>query len=314
MTQSPEFPELQWMPPASFSYGRVAGQPTVVVIHSTEGSEGPQSAEDGAAYDQRRTDGTSTHFFVDTDSVIQCVRTTDRAHHARATGNKIGIGFELCGRAGQTSTQWHDAASAPMLRLAATYVAKCCRKYDIPVRRLTVAQLRDGEKGICGHVDITNAFGESTHTDPGPNFPWTEMLEMVQAELNGDDDVSDVFTKPLGADVDNKTLDQLVQDVWYWARKGGNGMTALEAKLAKIQITADAALAAARSDDEAGIKAHIDAKVAELAQAQAATRDAILAALPAGSDPVSREELEEALRAALGDQAGADAARGGQPA
>jgi hypothetical protein len=30
---------------------------------------------------------------------------------------------------------------------------------------------------------VTLAFHESTHTDPGANFPWAEVLVMVKAEL-----------------------------------------------------------------------------------------------------------------------------------
>jgi hypothetical protein len=55
MTQSSEFPQYVWLgPPKSYTAGRKSGQPTVVVIHDTEGSEGITAAEDGAAYDRRR--------------------------------------------------------------------------------------------------------------------------------------------------------------------------------------------------------------------------------------------------------------------
>ena len=246
MAQSPEFPELKWVPPRAWNSGRAAGQPTVVVIHSTEGSEGPTSAEDGAAYDQRRTDGTSTHFFVDSNSVVQCVRTTDRANHARATGNKIGIGFELCGRAGQTAAQWHDANSFPMLKLAAKYVAKCCKKYGIPVRRLTVTQLRAGAKGICGHVDITHAFGESTHTDPGPAFPWGEFLTMVNAELNPQED-------------EMPTAQEIADAVWAKQIVGADGKTTYAASsyvrntLIGVQIDLPKQVGVLRSDVTAAL-------------------------------------------------------------
>lgn len=188
MAQSPEYPDLKWVPPRSWSSGRAAGQPTVIVIHTTEGSEHALSAEDGAAYDARRTDGTSTHYFHDENSTIQCVRTTDRAHTARANGNRIGIHHELCGRAGQGVTGWADASSQGELRQAAKQAARDARKWDIPVRHLTRAQLADGQKGFCGHVDITYAFpqDDGTHTDPGPNFPWTQFLNMVREEMEDD--------------------------------------------------------------------------------------------------------------------------------
>lgn len=184
-------------PPKSYTAGRRSGQPTVIVMHTTEGSEGPTSAEDGASYDARRTDGTSTHFFVDQNSVVQCVRTTDEAHAARTHGNDLGIQIEICGKAGQGSSGWADTASAATLENVARLCVKLRAKYPgrFPLRRLTTSQLRATwnnptatSGGFAGHVDCTNAFPEDngTHTDPGPSFPWNALLNRIEA-LEGDD-------------------------------------------------------------------------------------------------------------------------------
>jgi N-acetyl-anhydromuramyl-L-alanine amidase AmpD len=187
VAQSPEYPDLTWVPPKSWTKaGRTSVQ--LVVIHDTEGSEGLTSAEDGAAYDQRRTDGTSTHYFHDADSTVQCVRTEDLAHAARAQGNRRGIQHELCGKASQGAAGWADPVSQGTLRQAARQVARDCKKWGIPARKLSADQVGAGWKGICGHVDITNAFPQDngTHTDPGPAFPWPAFLKMVQAEMEDD--------------------------------------------------------------------------------------------------------------------------------
>jgi hypothetical protein len=215
MAQSSEYPDLRWMPPASWTNANRSSV-QLIVIHTTEGSEGPSSAEDGASYDQRRTDGTSTHFFHDSNSTVQCVRTADIAHTARHQGNLRGVQHELCGRAGQGNTGWADANSQGTLRQAAKQCARDAKKWGIPVRKLTTAQVADGARGFCGHVEITYAFPQDngTHTDPGPTFPWSDFLGMVQAELEGDmadltpqnlDDIALAVAVKLHKDLSDKT-------------------------------------------------------------------------------------------------------------
>lgn len=199
--QSSEYPDLQFVEPNAYGTGRDGKAVRYIVIHYTAGAERSTSAEDGAAYDARRTDGTSTHYFVDSDSVIQCVHTKNRGNAARHKGNRLGIQYELCGTV-QTRAQWLDAASLPTLRNAARQVARDCRKYNIPVRRLSVVETRrawtefpNGPRGIVGHVDCTNAYPEDggDHTDPGPAFPWDVFLDMVRDELapkQEDDDMT----------------------------------------------------------------------------------------------------------------------------
>jgi N-acetyl-anhydromuramyl-L-alanine amidase AmpD len=183
MAMSPEYPDLQWMPPKSWTDANRT-QVQLVVIHATEGSEHAQSAEDGASYDQERTDGTSTHYFHDSDSTVQCVRTEDQAHAARTQGNKRGIQHELCADAADT---WNDSYHQAVLRRAAKQAARDAKKWGIPIKKLSPAQVSAGNKGFCGHADITYAFPEDngTHTDPGSNFPWSQFLAMVEDE--GDD-------------------------------------------------------------------------------------------------------------------------------
>jgi N-acetyl-anhydromuramyl-L-alanine amidase AmpD len=215
MTQSPEYPDLLWMPPRSWSdANRTAVQ--LVVIHTTEGAARASAAEDGAAYDQRRTDGTSTHYFHDSDSTVQCVRTADQAHTARTQGNRRGIHHELCTRAGTAA--WGDAYHLAMLRRAAKQAARDAKKWGIPVRHVTADQVAAGAKGFCGHRDITAAFpaDNGTHTDPGANFPWSQFLDMVRAELEEDD------VAKFDAD-DKKMIDETVRAAITSALTGGLG-------------------------------------------------------------------------------------------
>lgn len=190
MARSQEYPDLAFVPPASYTVGR-PGAPQVVVIHYTAGHEGYNDAEAGAEYDGRRSDGTSAHYYHDANSTVQCVYTWNRAHTALYNGNNIGIHHELAATR-QTRAQWLDEVSDATLWVAAKQVARDCRKYGIPVRKLSSDQVRAGAKGICGHVDITYAFPEDhgDHSDPGPEFPWDVFLPRVKFLLDGGDVVS----------------------------------------------------------------------------------------------------------------------------
>jgi len=63
---------------------------------------------------------------------------------------------------------------------AADVVAQYCLKYDIPPQHLTNADLRAGRKGIIGHYQASEVYKKSTHTDPGPGFPWRFFIGSVQ--------------------------------------------------------------------------------------------------------------------------------------
>jgi hypothetical protein len=183
MAQSSEYKDLKWVAPRSWTNANRSSV-QLVVIHDTEGSAHAQSAEDGAAYDARRTDGTSTHYFHDSNSTVQCVLTADQAHTARSQGNRRGIHHELCARASWSRAKWLDADyGLPMLKVAAKQCARDAKKWGIPIRKLSVEQVRSGVKGFCGHADITRAFpaDRGSHTDPGPNFPWADFIGMVKA-------------------------------------------------------------------------------------------------------------------------------------
>lgn len=169
---APEFPgAVTGKNPKSFSPGRPYGKLIWVIIHSTEGSENDLAAENGNAYDARRTDGTSTHVFVDRNSVVQEVNSWDRAHAALAIGNNRGYQVELCGRAAQSALQWQDAQSGPALENAARHVAYVCRKYGIPPKWCTKADVDARRPGLMTHAMVTDWLA-GTHTDPGKSFPF----------------------------------------------------------------------------------------------------------------------------------------------
>lgn len=174
-----------------FGVNRPHGDPTLIVIHTIEGSEGPLSAENVASvWASPASPMASAHYNIDADSIVQCVKEGDRAWHTpgKLVGkwvNDISIGIEHAGKAGQTAVQWSDPYSVATLKLSAQLVAQLCHRYGIPALKLSPEELRLGKvAGICGHVDCTKATGTGDHWDPGPNFPWDWYIEQVQFYLS----------------------------------------------------------------------------------------------------------------------------------
>lgn len=151
--------------------GGARSRTQVVVIHATDNTA---SAHDEAQYATHREDQTSAHFYVDSSGIYEALQLENVAFGCFPHGNAISVQFELVG----LSNRIPDAT----MRKAAPYVAEVCRRFGIPVRKITGAQVAAGVKGICGHLDITNAFSSidgGDHTDPGSAFPWGTFINYV---------------------------------------------------------------------------------------------------------------------------------------
>lgn len=159
-----------------------------IVVHSTENTA---SARDEAGYARNRTDGTSSHYYVDGSEVIQSLNTDYGANHVGSwQGNRHGISYEFCGRASWTRDKWLASVD---LEAAARQMARDCATWGIPVRRLTVAQLGDLQRGITTHNDCRRAFGGTDHTDPGSNFPMDRLIELINGGIDMEiDDIKDL--------------------------------------------------------------------------------------------------------------------------
>lgn len=161
----------------------------LIVIHDMEAAETPNTAEAVANwFAGKSAPQASAHFCLDNNSIVQCVRVQDIAWHAKGA-NHNGVGIELAGFARQTQGQWADDFSSAMLELAAGLVGKLCSDLSLPVEYVDAAGIKAGGRGITTHADVTKAFRiQGGHTDPGPNFPMTDLVFLVQGyEVYPDD-------------------------------------------------------------------------------------------------------------------------------
>ena len=161
-------------------------QPRVIVIHSMEAPEKGNTAENVARFFQnpgKKQNGedrqVSAHLCIDNNSIVQCVFDNDIAFAAPGA-NHDGVQLELAGFARQTRGEWLDPFSILVLENAANAAAQYCLKYNIPVKHLTNAELKSGQKGIVGHVQVSDVFKKSDHTDPGKGFPWDHFIDRVK--------------------------------------------------------------------------------------------------------------------------------------
>lgn len=145
---------------------------TLLVVHSTEGATALGAA---SWFQDPRCQG-SAHVTVDGRECFQTLPPSAIPWGAPGV-NERGWHLELAGYAHWTRADWmiHEAT----LRRGAFKLAWHARAFEIPLRRLTLAELAAGQAGVVGHWDATRVYGGS-HTDPGRTFPWPHFMATAQ--------------------------------------------------------------------------------------------------------------------------------------
>lgn len=181
----------------------------VIVQHTTE-SEGGNTNVIG--YLEQTRNG-SYQTMVDFDGEeVRMVPDDRQAWAAMNAGNRIGLHVCAMGRAAFTRDRW--LSETRLLERTAMRYAEWSRLYGIPLIKLNPTDVRAGKRGVCGHADISAAFRESDHTDPGANFPFdvvisrakqlldpTQEAPMSAAEVKQVQDFVAGFVGPIGSDV-----------------------------------------------------------------------------------------------------------------
>lgn len=154
----------------------------VVVVHTYECPRGDDVEERAAWQDRSRTG--SYNILVGTRRRLRANDDNYIPWAAFPTGNRIGLHLCILAYAAESRNRWLEYDH--QLTLAAEVAADWCTRYNIPPVKLTAAEVRAGKRGICGHGEISGAFHESDHTDPGPGFPWDVFIQKVKTIMAGD--------------------------------------------------------------------------------------------------------------------------------
>lgn len=163
----------------------------VGVFHTTENSD-DTPATNVAKWQQNRANGSSYNVLFGTDGTT--VRSNDDDYTpwaAYPSGNRIGFHGSAIGRASRTREQW--LAHPKQINAMTAWAADLHKRYGLPLVWLTPEQVRNGHRGFCGHYEISLAFRESDHTDPGRGFPHDVILAKAKEIANGS-----TLTEPKG--------------------------------------------------------------------------------------------------------------------
>lgn len=140
--------------------------------------------------------GASTHACVDSDVLLDGLVPDERAAWtAGPTGNSVGVQIETAAFAVMTREQWLSETDVDvwvpwirnpdgsrgasrrirrprqMVRNVGRWLRAKHDRWGIPLVKLSAAEVRAGKAGVCGHIEISYAWGETDHTDPGA-FPY----------------------------------------------------------------------------------------------------------------------------------------------
>jgi hypothetical protein len=151
-----------------------------VVIHSTVSPCEPGGARKIAAYFRSEQAKGSAHYVIDPEETVQAAFDSVVCWHAPP--NDGSLGNEMCDipgpvpddpplsaafKAARRAWRWTRPNQRAMLERTARLTARQCLAYDVPIKFLTPQLLRAGERGITTHNNVSTAFGQSTHWDPG---------------------------------------------------------------------------------------------------------------------------------------------------
>lgn len=171
-----------------------------VVIHETQSTTKSGAAREIAAYFRSPAAGGSTQYIVDPDEEVQSGY--DDLICWGAPPNEHSLHIEMCSISSWSLSKWfggklpkgvveegdedrrQDLDPGPavryvnifrtltpnyrkMLDRAARLTAELCLAYDVPVVYRNAAALRAGRHGITTHRQVSLAWAETSHWDPG---------------------------------------------------------------------------------------------------------------------------------------------------
>lgn len=152
------------------------------VLHTTENSDSTPP-DNVAKWQQDPRNQSSYNVLFGTDG--RTVRSNDDDYSpwsAGMPGNRLGLHGSAIGYASRSRAQWLKFPK--QLESIAQWLATNHREYGIPLRELTVDEVRRRVPGVTTHAVYWQAIGKAqgmaTRTDPGAGFPMDVVLKRAK--------------------------------------------------------------------------------------------------------------------------------------
>lgn len=167
-----------WIASPNYSSGRSRNQ--LLVVHTSEGATTFRNLGNFLA---QPSAGVSYQVGFDDTSSTQIGEYVKPERKAWAAMNANDWGEHGCcctpsgASAGWSRDVW--LTHSTMLAACAAWLAEEAARYQIPLVKVSAADITAGHKGVCGHGDCSAAGAGGSHFDPGGAFPWDEVLRMA---------------------------------------------------------------------------------------------------------------------------------------
>lgn len=155
-----------------------------IAVHTQEGGRDAVGlcqfcADNEVSYNRVVDDRDTIELVADSDGPWSASNANDYALHICLAGS-----YAAWSRGKWLETDAADGKNEDAeLTRAARQIAYWCQRYNIPPTYIGGRGIPWGYDGICGHMDF-GVWGGGHH-DPGPNFPWDELIRRVKAFLAG---------------------------------------------------------------------------------------------------------------------------------
>lgn len=156
------------------------GTISLVILHDEEYPQNNGSAEAVAkmfsgACPPRRAG--CAQYVIDADTEQHTMLDSQLSYNAPPNTGTVGI--ERDGYASFNLDQWNAPGAQMTTCRVAARTAELLVRHNLPVQWVTAAGQKAGQRGVSDHRSRSVAFGQSSHSDPGPAFPREQFMALV---------------------------------------------------------------------------------------------------------------------------------------